>query len=79
MTPQRDGSSGDPAHPLLAARLAWEAENPRPEPLRRAERAIVRALRDAGFGSQSQVTRGDGFDIATDDIIVRVEVNPDAE
>jgi hypothetical protein len=64
-------------HPLLAARLIWEAENPRPEPLVRAERAIVRALRDAGFGSQSQVTRAGGFEIATDTIVVRVEINPD--
>ena len=63
---------------LLAARLKWEAENPWPEPLRRAERAVVIALRDAGFGTQSQVTKADGFDIATDDLIVNVRLNPDA-
>lgn len=62
-------------HPLLFAHLKWEAEHPRPEPLRRAERVFVRALRDNGFGSQSQVTFDDGFDIATDDIILTVRMN----
>jgi hypothetical protein len=65
-----------PVHvgPLLKKRLAWEQENPRPEPLVRAEQAVVRALRDAGFGPQSQVTHRDGFDIATDTVLVRVTV-----
>ena len=40
--------------------------------LRRAEQAIVRALNDAGFGQQSQVTRSDSFDIAVDGVVVRV-------
>lgn len=61
---------------LLAKRLAWEAENPRSEQLRRVERAIVRALRDAGFGKQLQVTHADAFDIAVDDLIVTVKHDP---
>jgi hypothetical protein len=60
--------------PLLAARLKFEAENPRPESLVRAERAIVRALNDAGFGRQGQVTRQEGFEIAVDDLLIRVEI-----
>lgn len=47
-------------------------------PLRRAERAIVRGLRDAGLGDQSQVTHADRFEIATDDLIVRVTLNTGA-
>jgi hypothetical protein len=62
-------------HPLLYERLKWEAANPRPEPLCRAEQIIVRALRDGGFGSQSQVTFEDRFEIATDDLIVSVRLN----
>lgn len=63
---------------LLRQRLAWEAANPRPEVLRRAERAIVRALRDGDFGFQAQVTHQDGFEIAVDGLLVRVELDPDA-
>jgi hypothetical protein len=63
--------------PLLAARLAWEAENPRPEPLRRAEETIVRALNDAGFGRQHQHTYAEGFTIDTGEIVVRVELSAD--
>jgi hypothetical protein len=61
-------------HDLLAKRLAWEAENPRPEQLVRAERAVVVALNEAGFGRQYQVTRAEGFDIAVDDLLVRVSL-----
>jgi hypothetical protein len=50
--------------PLLQARLDWEAANPRPENLRRAERAIVRGLAaEFGKGKQSQYTSRDGFTI----------------
>jgi hypothetical protein len=45
------------------------------DPLRTAERAIVQALTAAGW-SQSQVTFPDRFEIATDDLIIRVERNP---
>lgn len=52
-------------------------------PLRTAERAIVRALMDSGLAEtgQSQVTHVDHFEIATDDIIVRVSllVEPDPD
>lgn len=66
-------------HSLLRARLEWEAANPRPESLLRAERAIVRALADEfGKGQQFQVTRHDGFDIAIADLLIRVEVQVDA-
>jgi hypothetical protein len=47
-------------------------------PLRTAERAIVRALMDSGLGpagQQSQVTHADRFEIATDDVVIRVELN----
>lgn len=64
---------------LLAERLAWEAANPRPETLRRVERTIVRALNAAGFGRQYQVTRDGGFEIAVDDLLIRVEHDPTAE
>lgn len=58
---------------LLRARLEWEAANPRPKSIVRAERAIVRALKADGFGTQHQVTRHDRFDIAVDDLLIRVE------
>lgn len=61
--------------PLLAARLAWEAENPRPESLRKIERMIVRGLVADGFGRQYQVTREDGFEIAVGDLLIRVEID----
>lgn len=60
--------------PLLLRRLAWEIENPRPESLIRAEKTIVQALNAAGFGRQYQVTRQDGFAIAVDDLVIRVDV-----
>lgn len=62
--------------PLLAARLRWETENPRPESLRRAEKMLVQALVASGFGRQYQVTRADGFEIAVDDLLIRVELLP---
>lgn len=62
---------------LLAARLAWERANPRPVSLVHAERMIVQGLNAYGFGRQSQVTRQDGFEIAVDDLIVRVEHRPE--
>jgi hypothetical protein len=43
----------------------------RMEALRHCERAIVRALRDTG-STQSQVTHVDRFEIATDDVVVKV-------
>jgi hypothetical protein len=49
------------------------------DPLAKAEKAIVRALGNAELGSQSQVTFSDRFEIATDDVIVRVERNPDGD
>lgn len=61
--------------PLLAARLAWEAEHPRSEVLMRAERAIVRGLVAEGFGPQHQVTRHDRFEIAVDGLLIRVELD----
>lgn len=64
--------------PLLAARLEWERTHPRPESLRKAERMIVRALVAEGFGRQYQVTREDGFEIAVDDLLIFVKLNPDA-
>jgi hypothetical protein len=42
------------------------------DPLMRAERAIVRALKEANLGGQSQVTHEDRFEIATDDVVVWV-------
>jgi hypothetical protein len=42
--------------------------------LRRAERAIVRGLRDAGLGYQHQVTYDDWFEIAVGGLIVRVTI-----
>lgn len=62
--------------PLLTARLQWEAENPRPESLRRAEKMVVQALAASGFGRQYQVTRADGFEIAVDDLLIRVDLLP---
>jgi len=70
--------SNSEAGPLLRRRLEWEAENPRPESISRAERAIVRSLVAHGFGRQYQVTHHDHFEIAVDDLLIRVEVNPDA-
>jgi hypothetical protein len=64
-------------HPLLTARLQWELDHPRPESLRKAEQLVVRGLKQAGFGNQYQVTRRDGFEIAVDDIIVSVRMNPE--
>lgn len=65
------------SHELLRARLEWEAANPKPESLRRAERMIVRALVAEGFGRQYQVTRQDGFEISVDDLLIRVEHDPE--
>jgi hypothetical protein len=73
--PQRGkGSGGD----LLAKRLAWEREHPRPESLRQVERMIVQGLNAYGFGRQYQVTRADGFEIAVDDLLIRVELSANA-
>lgn len=63
---------------LLAQRMAWEETHPRPENIRRAERMIVRALVAEGFGRQHQVTHHDRFEIAVDNLLIRVEINPDA-
>lgn len=63
------------ATPIEAAYYERTLVDPELPPLRRAERAIVRALKDAGLGGQSQVTHPDRFEIATDDIIVRVTLN----
>jgi hypothetical protein len=63
---------------LLARRLAYEAANPQPESVRRAERAIVRALRAAGFGRQYQVTEHGRFRIAVDDLIIDVRIDESA-
>jgi hypothetical protein len=60
--------------PLLAERLRYEAEHPRWGSLVRAERAIVRALNEAGFGLQYQVTREHSFEIVVDDLRIRVDV-----
>lgn len=65
--------------PLLAARLEYEAENPRPDVLTRAERAIVRGLNAEGFGRQHQVTRPDRFEIAVDGLLIRVETLQEEE
>src|SRR4051812_2072680 len=65
------------SEPLLKARLEYEAANPRPETLRRAEKAIVQALVAEGFGRQYQVTRSDSFEIAVDDLLISVRVDPD--
>lgn len=62
---------------LLARRLAWERAHPRPEALRHAERMIVQGLEAYGFGRQYQVTRNDGFEIAVDDLLIRVEHRPE--
>jgi len=78
VTPDIEHEVEEP-NPLLHARLEWEAANPKPETLRRVERTIVRALNAAGFGRQYQVTRHDGFEIAVDDLIIRVEHDPTAE
>lgn len=59
--------------------MTLEKEHPRPESLRRAERVIVRALVAEGFGRQYQVTRDDRFEIAVDDLLIRVEVVSDEE
>ena len=39
---------------------------------------IVQGLNGYGFGQQSQVTRDDGFSIAVDNLIITVDLNPDA-
>ena len=75
MTTQGNGQIE--AGPLLKARLEYEAANPRPETLVRAERAIVRALVAEGLGRQYQVTGSDRFEIAVDDLIISVRVDPD--
>jgi hypothetical protein len=64
-------------HPLLAARLQWERDHPRPDNLRKAEKMVVRELKRYGFGDQYQVTKEDSFEIAVDDIIISVRMNPD--
>jgi hypothetical protein len=75
--PRESSIPGVPEHgPLLTARLKWEAENPRPWQLVAAERAIVRGLKDAGLGSQYQVTHQDRFEIAVGDLLIRVEYSP---
>jgi hypothetical protein len=74
---ERGETMVDDMGPLLRARLAAEKANPRPGSIIRAERAIVRALVAEGFGPQSQVTRHDRFDIAVDDLLIRVEHRPD--
>ena len=65
-------------HPLLAQRLQWELDHPRPESLRKAEKMIVQGLNAYNFGRQHQVTREDGFSIAVDNLIITVDLNPDA-
>lgn len=65
------------AHPLLAARLKWEEENPRPVQLREAEKMIVRGLNEYGFGSQHQVTDHDRFEIAVDNLLITVVYDAD--
>ncbi len=59
---------------LLRQRLEWEKANPRPTVLRRAERAVVRGLKNEGLGPQYQVTRQDGFEIAVEGVLIRVEL-----
>jgi hypothetical protein len=59
---------------LLAKRLRYERENPRPMALVHAERMIVQGLNEYGFGPQHQVTRADGFEIAVDDLLIRVQL-----
>jgi hypothetical protein len=61
---------------LLCERIAWEAKHPRPWQLIAAERAIVRGLKDAGLGTQHQVTHQDRFEIAVGDLLIRVEHSP---
>lgn len=68
--------SDDLRGPLLAARLEWEREHPRNEQLVRAERAVVQGLDREGFGTQHQVTRDGGFEIAVDDLLVSVRLAP---
>lgn len=63
----------DQSETLLAARLRAERENPRPVSLIHAERMIVQGLNAYGFGRQSQVTRDCGFEIAVDDLLIKVE------
>jgi hypothetical protein len=65
------------AGPMLKRRLEYEAANPRPETLVRAEGAIVRARVAEGFGRQYQVTDRDRFEIAVDDLLISVRVDPD--
>ena len=66
-------------HPLLKARLEYEAAHPRNERLRRAEEMIVKGLIAFGFGKQYQVTREDSFEIAVDDLIISVRVDHEAK
>jgi len=66
-------------HPLLKARLEYEREHPRNERLRRAEEMVVKGLIAYGFGRQYQVTREDSFEIAVDDLIISVSVDPSAK
>jgi hypothetical protein len=49
------------------------AVNPR-RSIRRAERGIVRGLAAEGLTDQHQVTHGDRFEIAVEDLRIRVEV-----
>ena len=63
---------------LLEQRMAWEEAHPRPENIRRAERMIVRALVAEGFGRQHQVTHQESFEIAVDNLLISVRINPDA-
>ena len=74
--PEEEVLEVDPEqHPLLAARLQWELDNPRPESLRKAEKMIVQGLVQYGFGQQYQVTAYNSFEIAVDDIVITVELN----
>lgn len=59
---------------LLARRLQQERENPRPLSLVHAERMIVQGLKAYGFGIRHQVTRENGFEIATDDLLIQVKI-----
>lgn len=80
--PNRPGDAHEPdcifgrdPHSLLRKRLEWEAAHPRPEPLRRAERAIVRGLAaEFGKGQQHQVTHETGFEIAIEGLIITVKL-----
>lgn len=60
----------------LYFRNRYKPESEDEPPLRTAERAIVRVLIDSGLAEngQSQVTHVDRFEIATDDLIIRVEL-----